>query len=117
MNYGVQLLLRDKISRSGFIISILATAALLFILILKGNLGGSAVPLHYNVYFGIDLFGSGKTMLWYVAVTAGFLLANLVVAILIIERERTAARLLAWFAALTACTVAAGVLLVLVFRQ
>ncbi len=117
MNYGVQLLWRDKISRGGFLVAMLAVAALLSALLWKGDLGGSAVPLHYNVYFGIDFFGSGKTILWYLFTALGFLIANLVVALLIIERERTAARLLAWFAAVTVGTIAAGVLLVLVFRQ
>ena len=113
---GLRLLWHDAISRSGFLSAGVLLAVFLAGLLWRANLGSGDVPLHYNVYFGIDLFGRASSILWYFFTALGFVFVNSVMAVFLIERERTAARLLAWAAALATGLIAAGVALVLVFR-
>ncbi len=90
-------ILSDKITISGFVLGLFMLAAFFVVMYKFTPLQAEAIPLHYNVYFGIDLVGPGYAYLIPVGINLLILLINFILALWAIERERLAARLLAWF--------------------
>ncbi len=50
-----------------------------------------SVPLHYNIYFGIDLLGPWWYSFFFPAIGTGVFLANSVLTVLVYRKERVAA--------------------------
>ncbi len=105
----------DRIIRAGFLVAlaILLTLIGLLIWVIPSNPDGQA--LHYNIYFGIDLFGPGRSLWIHPTAIVLVLVINVLVAGLAVERQTTAARLAMWSAAIFAAIVLAATVLVAVF--
>lgn len=78
----------------------------------------SAEPraLHYNIYFGIDLYGSGYSLWWNPIVASAVWLFNMIAAGVVLERQLLAARILTWSATVTAGIVLAATVLVVTYQ-
>jgi|GEM_PF-5921385 len=102
----------DRITRAGWLVSLSLIAALIVLLVWFIPPSTGAQALHYNIYFGIDLFGPGRA-LWLHPTAAGLvLIINSCVAVLALERQVVAARLAVWSAALFAAIVLAATILI-----
>lgn len=94
---GFRKIIFDRITILGFGLAFIEIIIFYLLIKLGTPLQEEALPLHYNVYFGIDLIGPGRGYLIPVALSLLIGLVNLVLATWAIERELLAARLLAWF--------------------
>lgn len=113
---SIKALLSDRVSVLGFLLALSGLIVLLVILLQHGKLQAETAPLHYNIYFGIDLAGPGTGVLlpWAVALTTTVI--NLVLAVITAERDRLAGRLLAWFSVSVVALVTAASILVLTYH-
>lgn len=93
---GIKRILRDSVTLWGFITALLALVGLGVFIFASGQISESGVALHYNIYFGTDVFGAGSAFLWGLAAGLMVYIVNLVIATFTIERQLLAARLLAW---------------------
>ncbi|MFA7286995.1 MAG: hypothetical protein WC052_05030 [Patescibacteria group bacterium] len=76
----------------GFAMFVLCGVAISFVAFLPA---GDAVPLHYNVYFGIDYLGDMATALRLPLVGGIFVIMNATVAWLVWQHKQSLARFLA----------------------
>ena len=60
----------------------------------------SYIPLHYNIYTGIDLFGSWQRVFIWPAIGLVILIVNLILAIIIYEKKEIVSYFLSFTAAL-----------------
>lgn len=113
---GLRLLIADRPALLGFVLSYLLLVGLLVLLLVLSDLNAETTPLHYNIYFGIDLAGPGRAALWpwFVALVAT--IANTVIAAASAERDRLTGRLLAWFSLAVIVLTWVASLLVLTYR-
>ncbi|MFO0702564.1 MAG: hypothetical protein U0514_01655 [Candidatus Andersenbacteria bacterium] len=109
-------LVADRTTLAGFAVTALLLVVLLVILLTHLNLAGETEPLHYNIYFGIDLAGPGAAVLWPWFVALAISLVNLVLAAATAERDRLAGRLLAWFSVSVVALTTLGSILVLTYH-
>lgn len=56
--------------------------------------GDQPIPLHYNIYFGIDSFGPWYAYYYLPAAGAALLLANSAIGLVLLRNEKLLARLL-----------------------
>ena len=76
----------------GFSLLLLCGVAIAFVAFLPA---GDAVPLHYNVYFGIDYLGDMGTALRLPLVGGVFVFMNVLIAWLVWQHKQSLARFLA----------------------
>ena len=107
---------QDRITRTGLLLGAVVVILLAALIIGRGDLSNPTTVLHYNVYFGIDLFGPGIGLLWHIVVAALVWLSNLVIAGVTIEREKLAARLSAWFGVVLTVIIFCSTALILWYR-
>lgn len=107
---------KDKNTRYGFLLAFLVSGAGLASILLKADLGSVSAPLHYNIYFGIDLAGPGIYILLPWALTVFTVFVNFFLALMFIERELVASRLLAWFSSILSLVVFGALILVLLYK-
>ncbi len=72
---------------------------------------GESVPLHYNIYFGIDKIGNSYQLYWLPLFGLIIILFNLLLGSLIAVANRSAERYLAWLSLF--CQVGLGLALFL----
>ena len=101
----------DRPVRRGLLVSVLLIAATTVVALVTGP-RGDTVPLHYNVYFGIDLVGSWVARLVPAVVLLLTTIVNTALAAALVEREPLAARLLSWFSVAVGVLVLVSTLLV-----
>jgi hypothetical protein len=107
---------QDRITRSGLLLGAVLLILLSALIIGRGDLGNPGTVLHYNVYFGIDVYGPGSGLLWHIVVAGLIWLGNLIIAGFTIEREKLAARLVAWFGVVLTGIIFTGTALILWYR-
>jgi multidrug efflux pump subunit AcrA (membrane-fusion protein) len=105
----------DKSVRGGLLVALAFLLALCGWLLWGAPPSADAQALHYNIYFGIDLFGPGRSLWLHPAAVAVVLITNGIVAALAVERQSVAARIAAWSAAVFAAIVFAATILIGVF--
>ena len=113
---ALKLLLTDRIVWGGFLLAFLLLAALIVFLLLRGDLEAPTAPLHYNIYFGIDLAGPGRALLWPWLVAMVITLSNFCLTLAAAERDRLIGRLLAWFSVVVVALAGVSSVLVLLYR-
>ncbi|MFH0831010.1 MAG: hypothetical protein V1895_03050 [Parcubacteria group bacterium] len=106
---------KDRPTRAGFVIALVLLSVLIGV-VLWSEPSKQARVLHYNIYFGIDLYGNGRALWWNPLLGGVLFLLNFVIASIVFERQKLAARLTAWSAALTIAIVLAATILTLMFR-
>jgi hypothetical protein len=106
----------DRPSRLAWGISFVLLIALVVIVLGFGDLSSDALPLHYSVYFGIDLYGSGQALLWYVVIGWLVLILNVIIAAWLVERETLASRLVAWSSVVVITILLAATTLIVFFE-
>lgn len=104
----------DRLIRAGLLISAAIILAHVVVLIWVLDPSAQAQALHYNIYFGVDVFGSGYSLWLNPAVSFAVLVLNTVIAVFAIERQVVAARLSMWASVVFSAVVLAGTLLLLV---
>ncbi|MDP2587631.1 MAG: hypothetical protein Q8P33_02565 [bacterium] len=107
----IRTLWSDRLVRAGLLVGLLAILTNVAWLLWGLSIGSSAQVLHYNIYFGADLYGPGYALWVNPALSLLVLLLNAIVAALTLERQTVAARLIIWTAALFSLIVLAGTLL------
>jgi len=78
----------DKLVFANFVVSVGINLFFWIFLILKLNKLEDIVPLHYNIYFGIDMIGSKAELLKMPALGLFILLVNIFLAFRIYKHER-----------------------------
>jgi hypothetical protein len=113
MSASIIHLWQDRSTRTGLLLGAVLVVLLSALIIGRGDLSNPGTVLHYNVYFGIDLYGPGVGLVWHIVVASLVWLGNAIIAAFTIEREKLAARLAAWFGVvLTAIIFIASALLI-----
>jgi len=82
------LYLRDRFIRFNLIIGLLVNLVLWLILGWQVKNFSNLIPLHYNIYFGIDLFGPWYRIFLLPAIGIIFLAINFFLGILLFHKEK-----------------------------
>ena len=101
----------DRVSRLGVLLALVVLVVHAALLLWVLPAGPEARVLHYNIYFGADLYGPGYALWINLALSFLVLVLNSVIAAVTLERQVVAARLAIWAAALFSLIVLAGTLL------
>ena len=106
---------KDGSARAGLLVALFLVLATVGLVWWVGPTAESRI-LHFNIYFGIDLYAAG-TSLWWNPLAAGLIwLVNWIIASVVSPRQLLAARLAAWSAVLTVAIVFSATLLIVFYR-
>ncbi|MFA6322317.1 MAG: hypothetical protein WCX71_02455 [Candidatus Buchananbacteria bacterium] len=81
-------LFRDRIVRMLFLLALLIDVLIWFFLGWSVRDLPESIPLHYNIYYGIDLYGNWYEILYLPAVGLLFLSINFILALYLYSREK-----------------------------
>jgi|SaaInlStandDraft_5_1057022.scaffolds.fasta_scaffold00005_71 hypothetical protein len=80
-----------------FLISLILNILIWIILLIKVPVSGSGIPLHYNIYFGIDWFGSWVMVFTYPFVGILIIIINFLISLKLQLKEVFLTKLIGFF--------------------
>ncbi|MDD2807075.1 MAG: hypothetical protein PHW95_00955 [Patescibacteria group bacterium] len=108
--------LSDKIIRLSFLFAVLANIALWLLLVSRSTTFSDSIPLHYNIYFGIDLIGPWYQFFFMPSIGLGIIVSNFLIGLLTVKYEKILGHFLAVTAAAAQIFILAAIIAILIIN-
>lgn len=108
--------LSDKIIRLSFLFAVLANTALWLLLVSRSTTFADSIPLHYNIYFGIDLIGPWYQFFFVPAVGLAIIVVNFLFGLFTVNYEKILGHFLSVTAAAVQIVFLAAIIAILIIN-